>query len=835
MLNNLRHITRKIYNLLGNSMFRNYLKIALRNLKKDKAVTFINVAGLAIGVACFIMLSLFIIEELQHDTFNKNYKNIYRVYTRIHIGGGEMVTPKTPPALGETFNRDFPEVVSHATVGYYRAYIFRNKEREFREWNVYWADSSFFDVFPLEFVEGDPKTALAEPYSMVITEKAALRYFGSEKALGKVLIGDSANYTITGVIKGFPKNSHFNSEFLGSLATYDEVSKQRWLDLRFMTYLVLKNGTDPDDLQKKIDASTIKYIEPSIKAHFGVSTEELGKSGSSMRFLLQPLSSIYLYSQRKYGIDRNSEWGNSNLSDISYVYIFSAVAVFILLLAVVNFMNLSTARSEKRSKEVGIRKTLGSNKKRLIYQFIIESTVITFIGVAFALCLLEFALPVFNNFTGRNLSLNYFGSFYTLPSLIGFALLLGIIAGSYPAFYLSSFAPAQALKPAAAKKGRKSVLRSSLVIFQFSVSITLLIGTLVIKDQIHFMQNKDLGFKKENLITLYNMDLLKGNVQLFKSEILKDPDVIAAAASFETFTGGIPGKAYFFDHHSRSDAMALQYIGADHDFINTYQIKMADGRFFSEDFSTDTSAVVINEAMAKDYGLADPAGKDLTGMDNQRQTTTYKIIGVIKDFNYETLHQKVRPLVIHYDKEFENDHSARILTLRVRPEKIKEIIERANILWKKFVPDENLYYDFVVDKLDRLYENERKIGIVASAFSLLAIFIACLGLFGLAAFVAEQRTKEIGIRKILGANVFEIIAILSKEFVIWTLIANLIAWPAAYYLMQTWLEDFAYRTDINLWLFLFSGITALLIAMLTLSMHTVKAALANPVESLRYE
>lgn len=835
MLKNIKYIAIKTYNFIDYSMFRNYFKIAVRNLRKNKAVTGINIAGLAIGITCFILLSLFTLAELSHDTYNNNYRDIYRVYTRININGIEMVSAKTPPSLGETFTRDFPEVISHATVGYYRAYMFKNNEREFREWNIYWADSSFFDVFPLEFIAGDSKTALVQPYSMVITEAMAKKYFGQEEALGKALVSDSASYTITGVIKGFPKTSHFNCEFLGSLATYDEASKQRWLDLRFMTYLILKSGTEPADFQKKIDAATGNYIGASIKAHFGNSIEEMGKSGSSMRFMLQPLSSIYLYSQRKYGIDRNTEWGNSNISDISYIYIFSAVAFFILLLAVVNFMNLSTARSEKRSKEVGIRKTLGSDKKLLIYQFMIESTLISFLAVACALCLLELVLPIFNNFTGQNLDLDFFGSLYTIPSLLVFSILLGILAGSYPAFYLSSFAPALALKPAAAKKGRKSVLRSALVIFQFAVSITLLIGTLVIKDQLHFMQTKDLGFKKENLLSIYNMDLLKGNVQLFKNELMRNPNISEAAASFETFTGGIPGRGYFFDHKSGSDAMIVQYIMTDDDFHHTYKIEMKGGRYFSEEFATDTSAVVINETMVKEYGLTDPIGKDLVGIDNRRQTTVHKIIGVIKDFNYETLHQKVRPLVIHYDMAFIKDPSASILTLRVRPENTNDIIKYTRSVWKQFVPDETLYYDFVEDKIERLYENERRVGIVASTFSALAIFIACLGLFGLAAFVTEQRTKEIGIRKILGANIFEIIAMLSKEFVIWTLIANLIAWPIAFYLMQSWLEDFAYRTEINLWIFFLSGFMALAIAMFTLSIHTIKAALANPVESLRYE
>jgi len=498
-------------------------------------------------------------------------------------------------------------------------------------------------------------------------------------------------------------------------------------------------------------------------------------------------------------------------------------------------MNLATARSEKRSKEVGIRKTLGSDKKRLIYQFIIESSLMSVISVAFALCLLEIILPYFNSFIGRDLNIGLLESAFAVPSLLGFALLVGLLAGSYPAFYLSSFAPAQALKPAVSKKGRKSILRSSLVIFQFSVSIILLIGTLVIREQLSFMQTKDLGFKKDNLVMFYNIDLLGDNIKSFKDELLKNPQITDASASFEVFRNGIPGKAYLYDKVSSPDPLTPQYIMADNNFLKTYQIKLAEGRYFSQEFATDTSSIVINETMARMYELTNPIGKSLTRIESDKAISQYKIIGIIKDFNYESLHQQVRPLVIHYRPGFIKEPQSKVVTARIRPENAKETIAYVQSVWKNFVPDENLYYDYVEDNIANLYDNERKIGIAASAFSFLAIFIACLGLFGLAAFVTEQRTKEIGIRKVLGASLMELLLILSKDFAIWTLIANIIAWPAAYYLMQSWLDDFAYRVPVNLWMFLISGTLALFIAMLTLSMHTVKAALANPVKSLRYE
>ncbi|MDR3625842.1 MAG: FtsX-like permease family protein, partial [Ignavibacteriaceae bacterium] len=629
-----------------------------------------------------------------------------------------------------------------------------------------------------------------------------------------------------------PKNSHFSCDFLLSMSTYPEARTQKWLTQNYYTYISLKKGTDPAAFEKKLKDIVRDHIAPEGASLLGVPINQFLGKDISYDLLLQPLTSIYLQSKREYGIDPNTEYSDVKSGDMAYIYIFSAAAIAILFVAIINFMNLSTARSEKRSKEVGIRKTLGSNKLKLILQFITESLLMSTISVIFSLVLLEVILPVFNNLSGKDLRLSLFSSLYTIPSLIGFILFVGILAGSYPAFYMSSFQPVQILKPYTKGGKHKNTFRSTLVVIQFSVSIALLIGTVVIKNQLGYLQNKNLGFNKEHLVVIKNAVILGNKIETFKQELLKNSQITSLGYSSLMFSSGIPASAYLFDKMTGANPLYFQVLDVDYGFINTYGIELLKGHYFSREFPSDTGAVVINQAALKEVGNDNPIGKNLNFIGKGKDEVSYKIIGVIKDFNYESLHQKVRPLILqlHIPRQ-----AAYLLTLRIVSDKPGETLGYIKSTWQKFAGKENIYFGFVDQDLAHLYDSEERTGIAIGIFSFLAIFIACLGLFGLAAFITEQRTKEIGIRKALGASIPEIVYLLSKQFTKWVMLANLIAWPVAYYIMENWLDNFAYRIKISFWVFLLSGLSALIIALITISVHAIKAATANPIKSLKYE
>lgn len=815
-------------------MLRNYLHIAWRNIWKDKAFSLLNVTGLAAGIGCFLMLFLFIQDELSFDRQESTYahEQIYRVLVRAYINGAEQTNSKTPQELGPVLFQTFPEVVSYARIGYYGPYAFRYKDKVFRSGSIYAVDSTFFDLFALNFMEGDPKTALKEPNSIVLTEKASKRIFGDENPVGKILPAEGGrSYLITALIRDFPQKSHFRCDYLESLSTYE--INENWLDLWFTTYIVLKEGADPAAFEKKLVEIVSEYVGPDAERVLGVPIEEFLRDGNTYGFYLQPFSSIYLYSQRAYGVDPNTEWGNVQTSDAAYIYIFSAVAIFILLIAVINFMNLATAKSERRAKEVGIRKTFGSGRFRLIMQFTGEAVIMGFGAMLIAVVLTTLALPLFNGLVGRELKFVLINDFYTFPLLVAFVVLVGILAGSYPAFYLSSFAPMKVLKSTGKAEGGGSLIRSALVIFQFAISISLLIGTFLIQEQLEFIQNKNLGFKKEQLISIYNAPQLGLNKEAFKEELSKNPKVVSQTFASRMFIAGIPGTGYLYNRTTGANPTLVQFLDVDYGFLETFQIPLLSGRFFEREYSTDDQAVVINEAAAEAFTTENPVGKELTSLDARDMGSRYTVIGVLKNFNYESLHKEVRPLVLHLHSPRQ---PASILTVRILSRDMLNTVADMQKTWKKFAPEgEAMNYSFVDETLGMLYDNEHKTKAVSTLFSSLAIFIACIGLFGLAAFVTQQRTKEIGIRKVLGASIPEIVVILSKEFAIWVLIANLIAWPVAYFVMKNWLLNFAFRIEITLNVFVLSGIATLLIALSTVAVHTVKAAKANPVKSLKYE
>jgi putative ABC transport system permease protein len=824
-------------------MISNYIKVAFRNLIRFKSYSAINITGLAIGMVCCILILLYVYDEMSYDRFNKNSDRIYRVVVDGSLGDNSFKVATTSPPLRNALLQDYPEVEAVARIwrpitvqlggskiGNFGFPVLRYEDKVFSEEKFYWVDSTFPDVFTMDFIKGDPKTALTQPSSVVLTEKMAKKYFGNEDPMGKILnVDNRRNFKVTGVVKEFPENSHFHFDFLGSLSTFNDfVQQQGWLNNSFYTYLLLRKGFPAEQFAAKLPALVQKYIYPVIERFLHVQKAELIKRGGKYELALQPLTDIHLHSNLGIELEPNG--------DISYVYIFSLIALGILLIACINFTNLATARSANRLKEIGVRKTLGSSRQQLIKQFLTESILMTFIGVIISLIVIEIALPYFSDLVGKHLSISYLENIFFVPSLLLFIILVGTIAGGYPALYLSSFSPVKVLKKETGNSGRNPWLRNSLVVLQFAVSIFLFIGTIIVYNQLNYISNKKLGFNKDQVLVVKKTDDIAAkrphNIESFVNVLKSVPGVINASNSTQIFGenfGATPYKLFGTNDNHIIDIMFTDYY-----FASVYGIQMAKGRFYSREYGTDSMAVVINETAAKEFGIANnPIGKQIVHPHaNDNSVDVYTVIGVMKDFNYESLHQKIRPLIIRL---FNSRGFGRNVSVKLSANNIKEELSEIGDVWHKYAGNQAFEYVFFDENFAKAYAAEEKTGVIVSVFSILAIFIACLGLLGLAAFTTERRTKEIGIRKILGASVPGIVVLLLKDFVKWVLISNIIAWPIAYFALNKWLEDFAYKVNISLWTFVLASVIAMLIAILTVSYQSIKASIANPVKSLRYE
>lgn len=809
-------------------MLKNYFKIAWRNIAKNKVFSFINITGLAIGLTCFTLIALYVSDELSYDRYNEKADRIYRVDSDIRFGGTDLRLAVSADPLGATLKKDYPQVEQYARIYTSDGPKRIKKDNVFiTEANVANADSTLFDVFTLPAIAGDTKTALNEPNTVVITETMAKKYFGSSNAVGKMIEtseNKSTLYKVTAVIKDMPKNSHFNFDMLFSM---DNVSYGfgNFLSQNFTTYIVLQKGTDYKLFEKNFPKLINKYVLPQAKVFMQVgSMEEFEKAGNKMVYSLEPLTKIHLYS------DRFGELGvNGN---IQYVYIFSAVAFFILLLACINFMNLSTARSSNRAKEVGIRKVLGTERTSLIRQFLTESTLTAMIALGISIVLTWLVMPLFNDISGKSFSLpGLFGTNF-LPLLLLLPFVVGIIAGSYPAFYLSSFKPINVLKGKISSGTKRSYLRSSLVVIQFTTSIILIIATIVVYRQLNFIQTKKLGFNKDQVLIVNGARALRDNVQPFKNEVLSLPGVTGA-----TVSGFLPVSASSRNDNTFSkeaimdskNGFNMQQWSVDHDYLETLGMRIIKGRGFQKEFQGDSSAMIINETTSSILGYGDPLGKKVYLNDGAGNVISYNIIGVVENFHFESLRQHIGPLsmVLRPSNGFE--------CFKINTSNIKDLIAQIETKWKAMAPEMPFSYRFLDETFNDMYSSEKRVGKVAMSFSLLAILIACLGLFGLATFMAEQRTKEIGIRKILGASVGSIVGMLSNDFIKLVGLSALLAFPVAWWLMHKWLQDFAYRINIGWWIFFIAGVVALLIALITVGFQSVKAALANPVKNLRTE
>jgi len=808
-------------------MLKNYLKIALRNLWKNKGFSAINIIGLAVGLATCLLIMLYVMDELSYDKYNKKADRIYRVDGDIQFGGNHFILAVAPEPMGLALKKDYPEVEQYVRFRGYGGLLVKKGNENVNEGKVIYVDSTLFDVFTLPMIAGDPTTALKDPNTVVITEKIAQKYFNTTDVIGKTLtINDTSNLKITGVIKNIPPQSHFNFDFFVSLnGSIQQWEVNNWVSNNENTYIVLKKGADPKVLESKFPAVVEKYMYPQAFALLNVKKEEFKKSGNFANYVLTPLTAIHLHS------DKVAELGAN--SSIQYVYIFSAIAIFILLIACVNFMNLSTARSSNRSKEVGVRKVLGSLRSNLINQFLTESILISFIALILAILFAWVLLPYFNQIANKEIGIGLFSRAWLLPSLIALMLVVGLLAGSYPAFYLSSFKPIVVLKGKLAGGFKRSWLRSSLVVFQFWISIILIIGTIVIYNQLNYIQKKKLGYNRDQVLVLENTDPLGSQSKAFENELLKMPGVLSA-----TMTGFLPTSNWRSDSPlfpdatlDQKSALSSQIWTVDENYIPTLGMQMDKGRNFSKQFLTDSSGVIINESAAKLLGFADPINKPLYYLTDisKKQVATYHVVGVVKDFNYNSLRQSVTPLALFYGNQISK------IALKINTANIKGLIAQIENKWKTMAPGQPFSYAFMNEQFNNLYRTEQRVSQISITFSILAILIACLGLFGLVTYAAEQRIKEIGIRKVLGASVANLVGMLSKDFLKLVIISAVIAFPVAWWAMHKWLQDFAYRVQIGWWIFVIAGIIALLIALVTVSFQAIKAALANPVKNLRTE
>ncbi len=810
-------------------MFKNYLKTAWRSIRNSKVYSILNLLGLAIGLSCFLLISLYVIDELSYDRFFPNAERIYRINSDIRFGGADLHMPVTSDMMGQLLEKDYPAIQQYTRIYTFNGDKLIRKGNDFiDEQKVAHVDSTFFDVFKMPVIAGDTRHALDEPNTVVLTQSAAKKYFGTTDVIGQTIeTKDDKNpfYKITAVIKDFPENTHFHFDFLFSMKNVD-YPWGKITNHNFYTYLLMRPGTDYKKFEKNFGAYIDKYVLPEAKQYMNInSMAEFEKAGNKLEYSLIPLTDIHLHSDRQFEL---SPSGN-----IQYVYIFSAVALFILLIACINFMNLTTARSANRAKEVGIRKVLGTEKKDLILQFLTESTLMTLLGMAIAVVVVYLVLPLFNNVANKQMTIAGLFSPYILPLLIALPLVVGLLAGSYPAFYLSAFRPVEVLKGKLKRGSRSGGLRSILVVFQFATSIILIVGTIVVYKQLHYIQTKDLGFIKNQVLVIDGTGALGNNVKAFKTDVLNLPGVESG-----TISAYLP-----VTNSSRSDntwskaavmnpdnSLDMQNWKVDYDYIKTMGMKITNGRNFSKDFAGDSSAVIINETTAKILGFKDPLGKQIyTTRFGNDSMVPFTIIGVVKNFNYETLHHKVGPLALTLS------NSPSSVSFKINTSNINGLITQIKTKWKAMASGIPFNYRFLDDSFNEMYRAEQRAGTIALVFSALAIFIACLGLFGLATFIAEQRTKEIGIRKVLGANVSGIVGMLSKDFLKLVTIAFVLAVPVAWYAMNIWLRNFAFRINLSWWIFIAAGSAAFLIALITVSFQAVRAALANPVQSLRTE
>jgi len=809
-------------------MFKNYIISLYRNIVRNRFYSILNIVGLSVGIATAIFILLFVQDEMSYDKYHLKHERIYRIESDFFINGKADKFAIMPIPMGPALKIEFPEVEAFVRLNDVGSTLFRHDQKEYYEENFFMADSTMFDIFTHEFILGNPKTSLCEPRTIVITRKIATKYFGDENPMGQIMTsGRGTNYQVTGVIENLPGNSHLKFDALISTATiaaesgeddFNSLEPVRFWNIGVYTYILLKENTQVESIHEKFPIFYDKYMKP-IGDQFN----------AGFNLMSTPLADTHF----RKGLGSEQPTGNR-----AYILIFSAVALFILLIAAINYMNMATARSAKRAKEVGIRKVLGAFNRQIIRQFLSESLVLAFVALLVAILIVAILLPDFNSLADKTLSFNLSDNPLIFVEIILITIFVGFISGSYPAFYLSSFLPVKVLKGSVGNsgKGGSGLLRRILVVFQFFIAIFMIIGTFVVSGQINFLKNKDLGFQKEDQVVMVLQDsTFRSKVQSFKKELLQNPNILAASNST-----GVPGRIGWIqvmkvEQDNKMEDIAVILAQVDYDFLNSMQFELIEGRDFNEKMGTDAlEAVIVNEAAVKAFGWnLESLGKkihygfELDGSGGRM----LKVIGVVKDYHFQSLHNTIEPIIL-----FISEQPRYFISCRINHENRRETLDYIEQKWNEFDAKRPFDYELLETSLDEMYTSEEKIGYIIQITSILTIFIALLGLLGLSSFIAEQKTKEVGVKKVLGASTGSILLSLYKEFALLILIAFLIAIPIAWWQLDLWLEsNFVFHQSLQWTLFLLAGISAFVIGMATISYYIMKAASRNPVDSIKYE
>lgn len=809
-------------------MLKNYFKTAWRTIIKNKVSFAINIMGLSIGIAVCLIITLFILDEFSYDRYNEKADQMVRVTLKAKLGDEILRESSVPAPVAGTLKREFPEVVDATRISTtYGLQKVTYKENSIRRGKMVFVDPNFFELFTLPFLKGNPKTALSRPNTIILTNSQAEIYFGKENPLNKSIeIEGQGQYTVTGIIEEVPASSHFHFDLFASMKGNEDAKNQRWMNGSYTSYLLLEDGTELAQFEAKLPAIVEKYMGSQLNDALGMTYEEFLESGNEVGLYVQPLTDIHLYSD--FTGTGDFEAGG----DINTIYMFAAIALFMLLIACINFINLSTAGASKRVKEIGMRKILGSKKRQLIFQFLTESFIATVIAMVIGVLVLLVLLPYFNQLSDKSLEINNLLTPQTLLILTVLTLSISFMAGGYPAFFMSSFRPIQALKNKFLSGNSKGV-RGGLVVFQFVISVSLIIGTLVVSQQMNYIQNKDVGYEREHLTVIRDAFLLGKDVPGFKNELLKNPSVKSITSSSFIPAGPTDNNMQMISLPTNTELLRRTYeFYIDEEYIPTLGMEIVEGRNFSKKLGSETNNVIINETAIEVFGLNEnPIGQTLlksTNLKGGRQKLN--IIGVVKDFHSRSLHESIEPLMM-----LKSTNEVTGLIVKSKTADMSKLLSFMKNKWDFLGSGEIFDYAFLDHLYNETYIREQNMNVILRIFALLTIFVACLGLFGLVTFIAQKRLKEIGIRKVLGSSVSQIVSMLTIDFLKLILLSMLVAFPLGYYFMNKWLQNFAYRIEIEWWVFALAGLTTILIAFLTISYRSIKAALMNPVKSLRTE
>ncbi len=804
-------------------MVKHLVKFSFRALRRQGSYVAINVFGLAIGIACSLIIALFIIHELSYDKYHEDHERIYRIGLFGRFSGQEVKAAYTPSPMGAAMLNDFPEVESFLRMNIWDETVIQWGDEFFHETNYIEADSTFFDFFSIPLLRGNKETVLTEPYTVVLTESAAGRIFGDTDPVGEMIrVGSYQNsFRVTGVMEDVPEATHFDAGMVGSFASNPRYNEETWTSNSFFTYVKLHPEADPQSVVDGFEHLLITYVGPELYRYMGITVEEFLGQGNEYNYFLQPLAGIHL--------DPSVEQHQKPANDPKYLWIFGAVGILILVIASVNFMNLSTAQAMKRAKEVGMKKVIGSTRGMLVWQFITETVILTFVALMLATVLTEFALPYVNNLLSLGLSMDYLGSWYVIPGMIIIVVTIGLFAGSYPAFFLSAFNPTTVLKGKSGNGRQNTSLRQALTVLQFTISIMLITGSAIMYRQINFMLNKDLGFDKENVLVLRRADVIGDQIDSFKNELLAIPGVQSVSAST-----AVPGRTNnnngYMIRGRDSESFLMQTFWVDYDFLETYGIQLAEGRFFDPELQTDQYAAVLNESAVRNYRLEDPFATRIVRPDLAEDNVP--VIGVVKDYHFESLHNSIAPSIFLFKGEGQNWG---YISIRIEPGMTRRVVDETEQLWYSFTSSSPMLSFFMDDDFGRFYVEERQNAQLAVMFTILAIIIASMGLYGLTAFSLQQRIREIGIRRTFGASVANVWYMICKDVMVIVGIATILAWPLVYWITGNWLQNYQYRISLNISEFLLGFVFAIIIALATISYRVVHTASINPSLSLRYE